>query len=160
MDNISPKIHENNSKHHEMLFENAILKNVCTETIFELLRGILDPEHPYTLEQLNVISMENIKIFQKEPESEYLCTLNSPIDTIEVIFTPTVSHCSLAGIIALCIFYKLHKHVRNYFFIVKIEEETHTEYALYNKQFLDKERVLAAFENEAIIDIIKTCAEE
>ena len=37
--------------------------------IFDLIRDINDPEHPYTLEQLNVVQEELIKVFIDEEET-------------------------------------------------------------------------------------------
>lgn len=60
--------------------------------IFDLIRNISDPEHPFTLEQLKVAQLENIKIDK---------------NIITVYFTPTIEHCSLATLIGLCIRVKL-----------------------------------------------------
>lgn len=51
---------------------------MCMRT--EILRHINDPEHPLTLEQLKVMSLENIHI----DDSKSLVT---------VFFTPTIPHC-------------------------------------------------------------------
>ncbi|EGC37475.1 hypothetical protein DICPUDRAFT_30280 [Dictyostelium purpureum] len=64
------------------------------EEIFDLVRNITDPEHPLTLEQLNVVRVENINIDIKK-------------SYIRLYFTPTVPHCSMANLIGLSIKEKL-----------------------------------------------------
>jgi metal-sulfur cluster biosynthetic enzyme len=59
-----------------------------------MIRDINDPEHPLTLEQLRVVSVENIEIKNEKKE-------------IIVYFTPTIPHCSMATIIGLMIRFKL-----------------------------------------------------
>lgn len=58
------------------------------------IRDITDPEHPYTLEQLSVVSEEAIEV-------------DDAAGTVQVQFTPTVEHCSMATLIGLCIRVKL-----------------------------------------------------
>jgi metal-sulfur cluster biosynthetic enzyme len=62
--------------------------------VFELLRNINDPEHPLTLEQLNVASLDLIEV-------------DDAAGSIDVRFTPTIPHCSMATLIGLCIRVKL-----------------------------------------------------
>lgn len=59
-----------------------------------LIRSINDPEHPLTLEELNVV--EQVRIQVSDPES-----------TVAVAFTPTIPHCSMATLIGLSIKVKL-----------------------------------------------------
>lgn len=58
--------------------------------IFDIVCDINDPEHPLTLEQLNVIEEKNIDI---DDGKSYL----------KVLFTPTIPHCSMATLIGLSI---------------------------------------------------------
>ncbi|RZC30476.1 Protein AE7-like 1 [Glycine soja] len=60
------------------------------------VRDIRDPEHPYSLEQLSVLSEESISVDDK-------------LGRILITFTPTVQHCSMATVIGLCLRVKL-KH--------------------------------------------------
>jgi metal-sulfur cluster biosynthetic enzyme len=46
-----------------------------------LIRGIRDPEHPLTLEQLGVVFVEGINV-------------DHSTKTVSVEFTPTIPHCS------------------------------------------------------------------
>jgi len=57
-------------------------------------RDIRDPEHPHTLEELNVMQEKNIQVDDAK-------------GLVKVFFTPTVEHCSMATIIGLCIRVKL-----------------------------------------------------
>uniref|UniRef100_A0A7S0VS23 MIP18 family-like domain-containing protein n=1 Tax=Polytomella parva TaxID=51329 RepID=A0A7S0VS23_9CHLO len=66
--------------------------------IYELLRDITDPEHPYTLEQLKVVSLELIKVDNEKKR-------------ISLFFTPTVPHCSMATLIGLSIRVKLQQSI-------------------------------------------------
>ena len=54
-----------------------------SEEIFDLVRDIQDPEHPLTLEQLNVLECKNIHV-------------NNKASQITVLFTPTIPHCSMS----------------------------------------------------------------
>lgn len=56
----------------------------------DLIRSISDPEHPLTLEQLNVTQCEHI-------------TVDDAASRVRVEFTPTIPHCSMATLIGLCI---------------------------------------------------------
>ncbi|OIV94430.1 hypothetical protein TanjilG_25492 [Lupinus angustifolius] len=53
-----------------------------------------DPEHPYSLEELKVITEEAVEVDDKK-------------SYVRVTFTPTVEHCSMATIIGLCLRVKL-----------------------------------------------------
>ena len=58
--------------------------------ILEHIRDIKDPEHPNTLEELNVVLQE-------------LITCDDENSLLTVTFTPTIPHCSSATLIGLCI---------------------------------------------------------
>eukprot|EP00079_Xenopus_tropicalis_P025252 XP_012818399.1 PREDICTED: mitotic spindle-associated MMXD complex subunit MIP18 isoform X1 [Xenopus tropicalis] len=62
--------------------------------IFDLIRCINDPEHPLTLEELNVVEEIRVKVSDEE-------------STVSVEFTPTIPHCSMATLIGLSIKVKL-----------------------------------------------------
>eukprot|EP00897_Mesotaenium_endlicherianum_P009173 jgi/Mesen1/8284/ME000045S07741 len=87
----------------------------------------MDPEHPYTLEQLNVVSEDAVAC--DEPNSH-----------VKVKFTPTVQHCSMATLIGLSIRVKLLRCLPARF-----------------KQLNDKERVAAALENPHLVDMVDRC---
>lgn len=55
-----------------------------------LIRSINDPEHPLTLEQLNVVEQSLVEV---DDVNNY----------VKVQFTPTIPHCSMATLIGLAI---------------------------------------------------------
>lgn len=113
--------------------------------IFDLIRGITDPEHPLTLEQLNVAQLENIKVDDKN-------------NKILVNFTPTIPHCSMATLIGLCLRVKLLRSIPQRFKVdVKITPGTHSSEAAVNRQLNDKERVAAALENSHLSGLVEQC---
>ncbi|EFA78831.1 DUF59 family protein [Heterostelium album PN500] len=107
--------------------------------IFDLVRDINDPEHPLTLEQLNVVRHENIKI-------------DISNNIIRLYFTPTVPHCSMANIIGLSIKEKLSRSLPQRFKVdVKVTPGSHSSEQSVNKQLNDKERVSAALDSSSSI---------
>lgn len=120
------------------------------EDIWLLIRTIRDPEHPYTLAQLRVVSPKFVK---------YEISLN----TIIIQFEPTIPNCSLSSVIGLCIREKI---LRNYYsdppyrLVVKLVEGSHENYESINKQLIDKERVAAALENPDVSRILRNCIDD
>ena len=57
------------------LYNENSRDEVTSDEIFELIRYLNDPEHPLTLEQLNVVSVDNVKVIDNK---------------VEVYFTPTI----------------------------------------------------------------------
>lgn len=72
-------------------------------SLLDLIRDIRDPEHPYSLEELNVVR-ENLIIVND----------NLKDCIIRIEFTPTVPHCSLATLIGLCIRVQLNRNLPKY----------------------------------------------
>ncbi|XP_077280948.1 cytosolic iron-sulfur assembly component galla-1 isoform X2 [Temnothorax americanus] len=107
----------------------------------DLLRTIKDPEKPQTLEQLDVVYEDCIKVCRSTPAG---------VSVIRVEFNPTVPHCSLATLIGLCIRIKLERHLSALFkldiYIKKV-----------NKQINDKERIAAAMENPNLRELVEKC---
>ncbi|KAM8851718.1 cytosolic iron-sulfur assembly component 2B isoform X2 [Synchiropus splendidus] len=101
--------------------------------IFDMIRSINDPEHPLSLEELNVVEQVRVKV--KDAES-----------TVEVEFTPTIPHCSMATLIGLSIKIDVH-----------ITPGTHASEEAVNKQLADKERVAAALENSSLLEVVNQC---
>eukprot|EP00919_Chromeraceae_sp_WS-2016_P019956 GHVR01047431.1.p1 GENE.GHVR01047431.1~~GHVR01047431.1.p1 ORF type:complete len:128 (+),score=32.03 GHVR01047431.1:86-469(+) len=112
--------------------------------MYYLLGDIMDPEHPFTLSQLRIISPSYIKI-----------TTDNPMKLIYVtiIFKPTVPYCTLASIIGICIRYKLENiYGRNKYKInIYVKEGSHNEYESISKKMNDKERYAAALENKNLV---------
>ena len=118
---------------------------ITSEEVFEYIRHINDPEHPLTLEQLNVVNIDNIHI-------------HHDTKLVEVFFTPTIPHCSMATLIGLCLRIKLLRSMSPiYKIIVKITPGTHQSEQAVNKQLNDKERVAAAIENGHLLDVVNKC---
>ena len=65
------------------LADESSVEPFDSQEVFELIRDIQDPEHPLTLEQLNVLECTNIHI-------------NNETSRVEIFFTPTVPHCSMS----------------------------------------------------------------
>ncbi|KAJ3021698.1 hypothetical protein HKX48_007984 [Thoreauomyces humboldtii] len=126
------------------------------QEIFDLIRHIDDPEHPLTLEQLNVA----------QPE---LVTVDDPASQVLVRFTPTIPHCSMATLIGLCIRVRLLRSLPDTTFAsprdpispsmqdVWQEAEDSCPFTQVNKQLNDRERVAAALENTHLLEVVNQC---
>ena len=127
-------------------FEDELaMESVTPMEIFEYIRHINDPEHPLTLEQLNVLEMRNITVADDK-------------NFVKVNFTPTIPHCSMATLIGLCIRVQLLRSLPIRFkVVVEITPGTHQSEAAINKQLNDKERVAAALENVHLLDVVNKC---
>uniref|UniRef100_A0A1A8RJY2 Cytosolic iron-sulfur assembly component 2B n=2 Tax=Nothobranchius TaxID=28779 RepID=A0A1A8RJY2_9TELE len=113
--------------------------------IFDLIRSINDPEHPLSLEELNVVEQVRVKV-------------NDAESTVGVEFTPTIPHCSMATLIGLSIKVKLLRSLPDRFKIdVHITPGTHASEEAVNKQLADKERVAAALENSSLLEVVNQC---
>ena len=89
--------------------------------IFDMLRYINDPEHPLTLEKLQVIKPE-------------LITINDETSLVRVEFTPTIPNCSMATLIGLMISVKLQRCLPSRFKVdVFIEKNKHDNEIDINK---------------------------
>uniref|UniRef100_I3IYG3 Cytosolic iron-sulfur assembly component 2B n=1 Tax=Oreochromis niloticus TaxID=8128 RepID=I3IYG3_ORENI len=112
--------------------------------IFDIL-SINDPEHPLSLEELNVVEQVRVKV-------------NDAENTVGVEFTPTIPHCSMATLIGLSIKVKLLRSLPDRFKIdVCITPGTHASEEAVNKQLADKERVAAALENASLLEVVNQC---
>ncbi|NXL91155.1 MIP18 protein, partial [Alectura lathami] len=110
-----------------------------------LIRSINDPEHPLTLEELNVVEQVRVKV-------------NDAESTVVVEFTPTIPHCSMATLIGLSIKVKLIRSLPERFKMdVHITPGTHASEHAVNKQLADKERVAAALENSHLLEVVNQC---
>ena len=113
--------------------------------VFQMIRHLNDPEHPLTLEQLNVASVDNIEVDDKK-------------SIVNVKFTPTIPHCSMATLIGLSIRVKLLRSLPKRFKVrVSITPGTHAQEHAVNKQLNDKERVAAALENNHLLKAVNKC---
>lgn len=146
--NANPVIHEKKERRvrqaPETTDENAV-EPIDQLEIFDHIRDIKDPEHPYSLEQLNVVTEDSIE-------------LNDESNHVRVTFTPTVEHCSMATVIGLCIRVKLIRSLPpRYKVDIRVAPGSHSTEAAVNKQLNDKERVAAALENPNLLDMVEEC---
>ena len=127
--------------------DEALADPFDAQEVFEHIKDINDPEHPYSLEQLDVVSAENVD----ERDAE---------DRVHVAFTPTVPHCSMATLIGLCIRVKLMRSLPPRFKVdVNVTPGKHASELALNKQLNDKERVAAALENDNLLKVVNGCLE-
>ena len=92
---------------------NCYIFVFCSHWSSDLIRSINDPEHPLTLEQLNVTQLEHISV---DDANGYVL----------VRFTPTIPHCSMATLIGLCIRVRLLRSLPSRFKIdVLLNPGTH-----------------------------------
>ena len=116
----------------------------------DLISTISDPEHPISLGALAVVSLPDIHITPSLPDNP-----SSPLRTVTVLITPTITHCSLATVIGLGVRVRLEQSLPPRFRPdVKIKEGTHSTADEVNKQLADKERVAAALENGTLMGVI------
>uniref|UniRef100_A0A6M2E7S2 MIP18 family-like domain-containing protein n=1 Tax=Amblyomma tuberculatum TaxID=48802 RepID=A0A6M2E7S2_9ACAR len=126
------------------------------EEVYDLIKDIRDPEKPCTLEELDVVCEEEVRVSVEKDAYSY----------VSVTLRPTVPHCHLAAIIGLCVRTKLEKNLPyNFKLDIFIREGSHTTAAeckstvitSVTKQINDKERVAAAMENKNIRDMVCNC---
>lgn len=138
LDNPNPIVHDTLSFEY-----SRPTGQLDADDIFRVIRGIRDPEHPYTLEQLQVISVSQISI-------------NLECKSLNIRFTPTVPHCSLSPLIGLMIQVKLMRYLPPSIKIsIQLQEGSHFQESEINKQLQDKERVAAALENTHLMQLIE-----
>jgi metal-sulfur cluster biosynthetic enzyme len=145
MDNPNPVIFDTRSAtSRQDSFDDCVVDEIDAQECYELIKTINDPEHPVTLEQLQVV----------RPEHIYLCQGN-----LLVHFTPTIPHCSMATLIGLCIQIKLQRSLPagRFRILVQIRPGTHNSESAINRQLADKERVAAATENSNLKRVVAAC---
>lgn len=87
-----------------------------------------------------------------------LITVKNETNEVEVKFTPTVPHCSMATLIGLSLRVQLLRALPTRFKVkVYITPGTHSSESAVNKQLNDKERVAAALENPHLTEVINHC---
>jgi metal-sulfur cluster biosynthetic enzyme len=124
-----------------------------------LIAPITDPEHPFSLASLGVVKLEDVHL-RPPPDLANPASLSHVL----VELTPTVTHCSLATVIGLCVRVRLDQALPpSYRVEVKVKSGTHNQSEEVNKQLADKERVAAALENAQLMGVLrnmmKTCLE-
>ncbi|KAI9880133.1 MAG: hypothetical protein M1830_005162 [Pleopsidium flavum] len=126
------------------------------QEVYDLISTISDPEHPLSLGSLAVVSLPDIHI---SPLSAHTPP-SSPLRTVTVLITPTITHCSLATVIGLGVRVRLEQALPPRFRVdVRIKEGTHSTGEQVNKQLGDKERVAAALENGTLMGVLRKMLE-
>jgi metal-sulfur cluster biosynthetic enzyme len=130
---------------------DAVVDPIDEQEIYDLIATISDPEHPLSLGSLAVVNLPDISIKPTIPSRP-----QSTLQTVTVLITPTITHCSLATVIGLGVRVRLEQSLPARFRVdVKIKEGTHSTAEEVNKQLADKERVAAAMENGTLMGVIK-----
>lgn len=112
-----------------------------------MIRSISDPEHRnMTLEQLAVVSAPQITFDPRSPNQ------------LTVEFTPTVPHCGMSTFIGLSIRVRLLRSLPTRYKVdIRVKPGSHQSEQALNKQLNDKERVAAALENPALVEVLEQC---
>lgn len=147
--NANPVIYEKKQRQQRstqsLPADEYTVEPIDQQEIFDHIRDIKDPEHPYSLEELKVITEEAVEV---DDQKSY----------VRVTFTPTVEHCSMATIIGLCLRVKLLRSLPpRYKVDIRVAPGSHATEAAVNKQLNDKERVAAALENPNLVDMVDEC---
>ncbi|KAH7673667.1 Fe-S cluster assembly (FSCA) domain-like protein [Dioscorea alata] len=102
--------------------------------VFDFVRDIRDPEHPYSLEQLSVLSEDSISVDEK------------------------LGRIFMATVIGLCLRVKLMCCFPPHFKVdINVSPGSHANEESVNKQLNDKERVAAALENPNLRQFVDEC---
>ncbi|XP_038067974.1 MIP18 family protein galla-2-like [Patiria miniata] len=147
LDNVNPTIHKRLPDREITADDDNddVADKIDAREIFDLIRHINDPEHPYSLEDLNVVSHSQVEVNDEE-------------NRVKIMFTPTIPHCSMATLIGLSIRVKLIRSLPPRFKVdVKITPGSHASEEAVNKQLADKERVAAALENNHLLEVVNQC---
>ncbi|KAI4899255.1 hypothetical protein NFI96_012203 [Prochilodus magdalenae] len=129
----------------KLLLTGCVLVHPLGKAFIVVTESINDPEHPLSLEELNVVEQMRVNVNDQE-------------STVCVEFTPTIPHCSMATLIGLSIKVKLLRSLPDRFKIdVHITPGTHASEDAVNKQLADKERVAAALENSHLLEVVNQC---
>ncbi len=140
---------------------NHSREEITSEEVFDIIRNIQDPEHPLTLEQLNVVRMDMVDVVDlsfANNDADAMDGRKRKFSTVHVQFCPTIPHCSMATLIGLSISVKLLRSLPPRFKVsIKIEPGTHVSEHAINKQLADKERVRAALENDHLLGVVNRC---
>uniref|UniRef100_A0A7S4U8E8 MIP18 family-like domain-containing protein n=1 Tax=Paramoeba aestuarina TaxID=180227 RepID=A0A7S4U8E8_9EUKA len=149
MDNPNPLLRSQTERPIVKQTPTPSITSIDPLDVYDFIREIKDPEHPYTLEDLMVVKEELVKVKRDEERK---------IEVVQVTFVPTVPHCSLASLIALCIREKLINELPlGTKIVVEVAEGSHQNEGELNKQINDKERVHAALENPNLYPLIREC---
>ncbi|XP_075650709.1 protein AE7 isoform X2 [Castanea sativa] len=146
--NANPIVYEKKERRARSVptaVEEYAVEPIDQQEVFDHVRDIKDPEHPYSLEELKVITEDAIEV---DDQQSY----------VRITFTPTVEHCSMATIIGLCLRVKLLRSLPSRYKVdIRVAPGSHASESAVNKQLNDKERVAAALENPNLVDMVDEC---
>ncbi|CAI2182316.1 14375_t:CDS:2 [Funneliformis geosporum] len=147
--NANPTIYIPSKTSHRIITakdEDENIEDIIdSQEVFDLIRSISDPEHPLSLEELNVTQLEHVSVDDDK-------------DRVIIEFTPTIPHCSMATLIGLCIRVRLLRSLPERFKVdINVRKGTHQSEQAVNKQLNDKERVAAALENAHLLEVVNQC---
>ena len=96
LENANPRLHSAVTERPVTLdeWDENVADAFDNREVFDLIRSINDPEHPLTLEQLDVVKLSDVRV-------------DDGANSVGVEFTPTIPHCSMATLIGLSIRVKL-----------------------------------------------------
>lgn len=127
---------------------DATAEDIDAQEIYDLLKDVSDPEHPLTLGQLGVVTLDRISVRDPGPHR---------VASVNVEITPTVTHCSLATLIGLGLRVRLERSLPRRFRVnITVTPGSHQSEQQVNKQLNDKERVAAACENQQLLGVISS----
>ncbi|XP_055955730.1 cytosolic iron-sulfur assembly component 2B [Patella vulgata] len=147
LDNANPIVYQRSGARQISAADedDTVIDEIDDREVYDLIRSINDPEHPLTLEELNVVEHANVHVDNKKNQ-------------VAISFTPTIPHCSMATLIGLSIRVKLLRSLPARFKVdVQISPGTHASEEAVNKQLADKERVAAALENSHLLKVVNEC---
>jgi len=152
----TPYFSESSSEDDNEAREEAADDALDAQEIYDLISPVLDPEHPNTLGELNVVRLPDIHVTPPRDNPRGLAN-------VLVELTPTINHCSLATVIGLAVRVRLEQALPpNYRIDVRMKDGSHAQDDQVNKQLSDKERVAAALENDTLSGVVgnmlKPCA--
>lgn len=128
------------------------------QELWFIIRDIRDPEFPYTLSQLRVLSPAGT-LRERPVPSQLGLRICTELCLIRIVFTPTVPHCSLSTLIGLAIRYKIETEFLvqiGWKILIEVSVGTHDQANEINRQLRDKERISAALENPRLIKMIES----
>jgi len=146
--------------------EDPTFDPLVTREIFEHVKNINDPEHPYSLEQASVLKYLTQFFFFVVADYDVYAQLDVVKESevrversrAEIRFAPTVPSCSMVTLIGLSMRLKLSRVVpRRIKIDITVSPGSHSSEAAVNKQLNDKERVAAAMENPNLVHKVNLC---
>ena len=123
------------------------MEPVTPQEVYEIIRGIKDPEHPATLEELGVVSPSDVSV----------STIDGRLH-ITVDYAVTVPDCQFVVMLGLSIRVALVlAFPADTYIFVRCKTGTHDSAEQLDKQINDKERASAALRNPRISALVDEC---